>query len=250
MNGAGVLLDHRAVAGYRARPLLPVADDRERPRPVEARAAPAEGDGARPQEEEHRAGLLSQHERGRARAAGEDRRAAQPDQVPLGRRRRKRRDRAQGVRDHARPRAPRRGAAQASQGHLRPGQQADDQARNLQHDRHGLPPLRAEGDRDLLRPGHGARFPSRFPRRHLVRQGRHGGAGVEAENRRGHPRAGQGLRAAIQRRPDHPGREIQQGRRCLVEVHGEDRRSDDAGNLRHQAGGREGRRRRRSTRST
>ena len=47
-----------------------------------------------------------------------------------------------------------------------------------------------------------------------------------------HARAGQGVRAAIQRRPDHAGREVQQGRRCLVEVHREDRRRDDEGDLR------------------
>ena len=61
--------------------------------------------------------------------------------------------------------------------------------------------------------------------------------------------ARQGLRAAVQRRPDHPGREVQQGGRCLVEVHRPDRRRDDEGNL----GGEEGRKtaaRRRSTRST
>ena len=62
-------------------------------------------------------------------------------------------------------------------------------------------------------------------------------------------RARQGVRAAIQRRPDHPGREIQQGGRRLVEVHRPDRRGDDEGNLR----GEEDRKavaRRRSTRST
>ena len=42
---------------------------------------------------------------------------------------------------------------------------------------HGLPPLRSEGDGDLLRPHHGARLLSRLQGRHLVRQGRHGGAG-------------------------------------------------------------------------
>ena len=66
-----------------------------------------------PQEEEHRAGLLSQHERGRARAAREGRRAAQQDQVPLGGRRRGRQAGAQVVRDHAGPRHARRGAAEA-----------------------------------------------------------------------------------------------------------------------------------------
>ena len=43
-------------------------------------------------------------------------------------------------------------------------------------DRHGLPPLRSEGDGDLLRPHHGARLPPRVQGRHLVRQGRHGRA--------------------------------------------------------------------------
>ena len=47
----------------------------------------------------------------------------------------------------------------------------------------------------------------------------------------------QGVRAAVQRRPDHPGREVQQGGRRLVEVHRPDRRRDDEGNL----GGEEGR---------
>ena len=101
---------------------------------------------------------------------------------------------------------------------------------------HGLPPLRAEGDGHLLRPHHGARLLSRVQGRHLVRQGRHGGAGVEVEDRRGDARARQGVRAAIQRRPHHPGREVQQGGRRLVEVHRSDRRSDDEGDLVRQEG--------------
>ena len=48
--------------------------------------------------------------------------------------------------------------------------------------------------------------------------------------------ARQGIRAAIQRRPHHPGREIQQGGRRLVEVHRGDRRRDDEGNLFGQEG--------------
>ena len=131
------------------------------------------------------------------------------------------------VRDHARPRAARPGAAALVQGSLRRRQQADDEARNLRHDRHGLPPLRPEGDRDLLRPHHGARLPPRVQGRHLVRQGRHGRAADEVEDRRRDPRAGQGVRAAVQRRPDHAGREVQQGGRRLVEVHRPDRRRDD-----------------------
>ena len=84
---------------------------------------------------------------------------------------------------HARP-----GAAEELEGSLRRRQQAHDEAGNLQHDRHGLPPLRAEGDGDLLRPHHGARLPPRVQGRHLVRQGRHGGAEHEVEDRRGDAR--------------------------------------------------------------
>ena len=129
---------------------------------------------------------------------------------------------------------------QQRQGAVRRRQQADDEARNLRHDRHGLSPLRSEGDGDLLRPHHGARLPSRVQGRHLVRQGRHGGAALQVEDRREDARARQGIRAAVQRRPDHPGREVQQGGRCLVEVHRQDRRRDDEGDLGRQEGDREG----------
>ena len=47
-------------------------------------------------------------------------------------------------------------------------------------DRHRLPQLRSEGDGDLLRPHHVARLPRGVQGRHLVRQGRHGGAGHQA----------------------------------------------------------------------
>ena len=110
---------------------------------------------------------------------------------------------------------------------LRRRQQADDQEGNLRHDRHRLPPLRSEGDGDLLRPHHGARLPPRVQGRHLVRQGRHGRAGDQVEDRRRDAHARQGIRAAVQRRPDHPGREVQQGRRRLGEVHRPARRRDD-----------------------
>ena len=50
------------------------------------------------------------------------------------------------------------------------------------------------------------------------------------------PRARQGVRAAVQRRPDHPGREVQQGGRRLVEVHRPHRRRDDEGDLRGEEG--------------
>ena len=125
---------------------------------------------------------------------------------------------------------------QERQGAVRHRQPLDDQARDLVDDRYGLPPLRAERDGHLLRPHHGARLLSCIQGRHLVRQGRHGGAGVEVEDRRDHARTREGIRAAIQRRPDHPGREVQQGRRRLVEVHRRHRRSDDEGNFVHQEG--------------
>ncbi len=75
----------------------------------------------------------------------------------------------------------------SSEDSLRRREQAHDQAGNLQHDRSGLPPLRAEGDGDLLRPDHGARLPQCVQGRHLVRQGRHGGAGLEVEDHRARP---------------------------------------------------------------
>ena len=115
---------------------------------------------------------------------------------------------------------------------LRHHQQADDEEGNLRRHRPGLSSLRSEGDRDLLRPHHGARLLQCVQGRHFVRQGRHGGAGVEVEDRRGDPHARQGIRAAVQRRPDHPRREVQQGRGRLVEVHQEDLRRHDDGNLR------------------
>ncbi len=176
-------------------------------------------------------------------------RPAHQDQVPLDRRRREGQVLQQAVRDDAGPRDARPGAAEELEGSLRRREQAHDQAGNLRHDRSGLPPLRAEGDGDLLRPDHGARLPPRLQGRHLVRQGRHGGPDHEVEDHRRDPHARQGIRAAVQRRPDHPGREVQQGGRCLVEGDRPDRRRNDAADLL----GREGRgrpRRRRSTRST
>ncbi len=81
---------------------------------------------------------------------------------------------------------------------VRHHQQADDEEGNLRRHRPGLSSLRSEGDRDLLRPHHGARLLQCVQGRHFVRQGRHGGAGVEVEDRRGDPHARQGIRAAVQ----------------------------------------------------
>ncbi len=205
------LADHRAVAGHRARPLLPLDHARG--------SAPEESEGVR------------RHGRDRARAARAGDRSPHQDQISLDRRGREGQAGAAVVRHHARPGDARPGAAEEHEDFLRRRQQADDQAGNLQHDRSGLPPLRAEGDGDLLRPDHGARLPPRLQGRHLVRQGRHGGPQHEVEDHRADPHARQGVRAAIQRRSDHPGREVQQGGRRLVEVHRADRRRNDAPDL-------------------
>ena len=142
------------------------------------------------------------------------------------------------VRDDARPR--RRWAAVLPKERQRSPfdivNRLDDEARDLVDDRYGLPSLWAEGDRHLLRPHHVARLLSRVQGRHLVRQGRYGGAGVQVEDRRADARPRQRVRAAVQRRPHHPGREVQQGGRCLVEVHRGDRRGDDEGDLVDQEG--------------
>ena len=157
--------------------------------------------------------------------------AAQQDQGPRLDLRRRRRTRRQDLRHDARPHDPRAVAARPRQDSLRRRQQADDEEGNLQHDRHRLPQLRSEGDGHLLRPHHGARLPRGVQGRHLLRQGRHGGARIEAALHRRDLGARQGIRAAVQRRPDHPGREVQQGRRRLGEVLRQARRGDDGGHL-------------------
>ena len=89
------------------------------------------------------------------------------------------------VRHHAGPRACSARCCRATpKMSVRRRQQADDQARNLRHDRHRLSSLRSEGDGDLLRPHHGARLQRSVQGRHLVRQGRHGRAGRQVEDRR------------------------------------------------------------------
>ena len=153
------------------------------------------------------------------------------------------------LRHHAGPPDPRPAAARSRQDPLRRRQQADDEEGNLGDDRHRLPQLRAEGDGDLLRPDHGARLPRGVQGRHLVRQGRHGRAGHQAAAHRRDRGARQGIRAAVQRRPHHPGREVQQGRRRLGEVLGQARRGDDGGHL-GRPQGRERAATGRSTRST
>ena len=169
--------DHRAVAGHRARPVLPLD--------------PARRHARRGQD-------LRRHGRARARPALEGHPPPQQDQVSLGRHRRDRKDRPPLDRNHGRTRDARQRAAEIDQDLLRRHQQADDQARDLQRDRPGLSSLRPEGDGDLLRPHHGARLLQRVQGRHLVRQGRHGRAARQVEDRRHHAYAGEGFRAAVQ----------------------------------------------------
>ena len=151
--------------------------------------------------ERRRAGRGQDFRRGRrdrARLAPEGHHAAHQDQISLDRRGR------EGQATTRSGTTPRPAAfcsarcCRARRRSLRRGQQADDQARNLEHDRHRLPPLRSEGHGHLLRSRDGARLPPRLQGRHLVRQGRHGRAGGEVEDRRRDARARQGIRAAIQ----------------------------------------------------
>ena len=82
---------------------------------------------------------------------------------------------------------------------LRRRQQADDEEGDLRDDRHRLPPLRSEGHGDLLRPHHG-RSASTTRSRPAFRSARTTWSSrTTSESDRGrHPRAGEGLRAAVQ----------------------------------------------------
>jgi DNA-directed RNA polymerase subunit beta' len=64
--------------------------------------------------------------------------------------------------------------------HLQPG---DDQEEHFPDDRHRLPSLRSEGHGHFLRPHHAARLRPCLPRRHFLRQGRHGDPGHQGEDR-------------------------------------------------------------------
>ena len=143
---------------------------------------------------------------------------------------------SQDLRHHARPRDALAPPAEASDPALRRREQAHDEEGDLGDDRRRLPPLRSEGIGHLLRPHHGARLLQRVQGRHLVRQGRHGHPREQVGDRRGDPRARQGLRAAVPGRPHHPGREVQQGRRRLGEVLRSPRRRDDGAHLVREEG--------------
>ena len=121
-----------------------------------------------------------------------------------------------------------------SGGRLRAAAQpAADQARDHRGGRRGLPVLRSEGDRGVRRPADEPRLRLRRARRHLVRQGRHAGARDQGQAGQRHAGAGQAVRAAVRRRPDHQGREVQQGGRRLGAVHRSGGRRDDEGDPGH-----------------
>jgi DNA-directed RNA polymerase subunit beta' len=136
-NGAA---DHRAVAGHRARPLLPV--DRHEGEPGEGMVFADMGELEHALETK----AVTLHTKIKGRFKGRQGRQAVSkiyDTTP----------------------------GRMIIGELLPkhvnvpfdGQPADDQEEHLQDDRHRLSPLRSEGDGDLLRPHHGARLQARLP---------------------------------------------------------------------------------------
>ena len=173
-------------------------------------------------------GSIAEVEHALAAGAGD---AARQGEGPLPRRRRGRQRGDRGARHHARPPAAGPAAAAEARRQVRPRQPAADQEGHLRPDRRRLPQLRPEGDGDLLRPRHGAGLLPRLQGRHLVRQGRHGDPGDQGQVRRADQRPRARVRAAVQRRPHHPAREVQQGGGRLVQVHGPDRQGDDGPHL-------------------
>ena len=125
---------------------------------------------------------VRRHGRAAACAGDQGGDAARQDQGPLQDGRRQGQASVEDLRHDARPHDHRRAAAQERQRAVRDRQPGDDQEEHLQDDRHGLPPLRPEGDRDLLRPHHGARLQPCLQGRHLVRQGRHADPGCQGRS--------------------------------------------------------------------
>ena len=78
----------------------------------------------------------------------------------------------QGRRDHAGPHPARADPAQAPEPAVLADQPSSHEEGPAERHRHGLSPLRPEGDGDLRRSPDGPRLLSRLPRRHFLRQGR------------------------------------------------------------------------------
>jgi DNA-directed RNA polymerase beta' subunit len=180
--------DHRAVAGHRARPLLSSRSMRD--------GEPGEGHGrsATMAEIEHalRAKAVTLHAK---------------IKCALSRRRRRR----QAVVD--RSTTPRRAACCSAQLLPQACRRSPSSVVNQlltkknisERHRHRLSPLRPEGDGDLLRPHHGAGLPQRLhapasPSARTTWSSRTRSRTLVGET----TGARQGIRAAVQRRPDHP----------------------------------------------
>ena len=91
-------------------------------------------------------------------------------------------------RDHAGPHPAGADPAQASQPAVLADQPSSDEEGPAERHRHGLPPLRPEGDGDLRRSPDGPGLLSRLPRRHFLRQGRPRHPGRQGEAGRRRPR--------------------------------------------------------------
>ena len=133
-----------------------------------------------------------------ARARRQGAQPARQDQRPLPHGRREGQAGVAYLRHDARPHAARRSLAAQAQCQLRPGEPAAHQEGHLPHDRRGLSPLRSEGDGHLLRPDHGPRLLLCLPRRHFLRQGRHGDPRDQGRHRAQDERARARVRAAVQ----------------------------------------------------
>ena len=189
---------HRALPRHRSRSLLPDLGARRRARRGHGlyrcgrdRAGPAS-----------RGGLLARQGRGALPHRG---RRGQTPHRPRE--------------NHARAYVAFGDSAAQFQRSVRSDQLPSDQEGGDQRHRHGLSPLRAEGDRHFRRPLHGHGLRLCLPGGSVVRQGRSGRARRQGIPGQGDGAESQGVRAAVPGWPDHQGREVQQGGRRLVPLH-------------------------------
>ncbi len=194
--------DHRADPGHGARPLSSLA------------RAP----GVPERRGRGRAGLRDLG-RDRARALGFGDHAARQDQGPLRYGGRHRQAAAPARRDDAGADDGRADPAAASQRAVLARQPGADEEERLRRDRRRLPPLRAEGVRDLRRSADGPRLQPGLQGRDQLRQGRPAHPGREGRADPPHPGGGEGVREPVPGRADHRGRALQQGGGRLVALH-------------------------------
>ncbi len=159
---------------------------------------------------------------------------ARQDQGASAPGRRNRQHRLEAVRHHAGPPAAGQPAADERQGALRAGQPPAPQEGRAGRHRHRSTAIAARRNRSSSATRSWVWASASLPRRHLVRQGRHGDPGQQVDHRQRGEGTGRRLRTAVPRRPDHPGREVQQGRGRLVEVQRQGDRGDDGHHLGRQ----------------